>query len=242
MTVANDALRPNANPTTNPPRTIFIVEDDPKIAALLADYVRNAQFTARIFADGAAVVAAVRSEKPCALVLDLMLPVQDGMSICREIRQFSAVPILMLTARVDEADVLAGLDSGADDFVTKPFSPRQVIARIIALLRRAEGKVTTDPENPLYSIDEPAQRIAWRGHWLALSNSEFQILAVMMKHPGRIFSRNQLLDRLGERAMESADRAIDSHIKNIRRKIATIDSNTGCVGSVYGAGYRFEVE
>jgi two-component system, OmpR family, response regulator BaeR len=134
------------------------------------------------------------------------------------------------------------LDCGADDFVTKPFSPRQVIARIFALLRRAEGKLTTDSENALYSIDEAAQRIAWRGHWLMLSSTEFQILSVMMKHPGRIFSRNQLLDRLAERAMESADRAIDSHIKNIRRKIAAIDRDTGCVASAYGAGYRFELE
>ena len=229
-------------PTMTPERFVYIVEDEPKIAALLADFLSNAGFATRVFVDGRFVVDAVRSQPPAALILDLMLPVNDGMSLCRDIRRFSAVPVLMLTARVEEADILAGLACGADDFVTKPFSASQVVARITAMIRRAEGRVTSDPANVKYMIDEAGQRAAWRGHWLTLSTSEFQILSAMVKHPGRIFSRDQLLNLLGERAQESADRAIDSHIKNICRKLIAVDSDANCVASVYGAGYRFDVE
>ena len=219
-----------------PERFVYIVEDEPKIAALLADFLSNAGFATRVFVDGRFVVDAVRSQPPAALILDLMLPVNDVMSLCRDIRRFSAVPVLMLTARVEEADILAGLACGADDFVTKPFSASQVVARITAMIRRAEGRVTSDPANVKYMIDEAGQRAAWRGHWLTLSTSEFQILSAMVKHPGRIFSRDQLLNLLGERAQESADRAIDSHM------LIAVDSDANCVASVYGAGYRFDVE
>jgi two-component system, OmpR family, response regulator BaeR len=221
-------------------RTVFIVEDDAKIAALVADYLRSAGFVVRIFADGRDVVATVRSNPPDALILDLMLPASDGMTICAAIRKFSTVPILMLTARVEESDILAGLDCGADDYVTKPFSAKQVVARVMVLIRRSEGRVMADPAALLYWIDDEGQRAAWHGHWLPLSASEFHILAAMMKHPGRIFSRNQLLDQLGDRAEESGDRAVDSHIKNIRRKIAAVDREAKCIVSVYGAGYRFD--
>ena len=221
-------------------RTVFVVEDDLKIAALVADYLRSSGFQVRIFTDGRDVVATVRSNPPSAVILDLMLPASDGITICRAVRKFSAVPILMLTARVQECDILMGLDCGADDYVTKPFSAKQVVARITALIRRAEGRVTLDPTVQPYWVDDEGQRVAWRGHWLPLSASEFQILAVMMKHSGRIYSRNQLLDQLGERAEESGDRAIDSHIKNIRRKIAAVDPDATCVASVYGAGYRLD--
>jgi two-component system, OmpR family, response regulator BaeR len=221
-------------------RTVFVVEDDAKIAALIADYLRDAGFEVRTFSDGRDVVATVRTHPPDAVILDLMLPASDGMTICAAIRDFSAVPILMLTARVEERDILAGLGAGADDYVTKPFSARQIVARIEALIRRAEGRTMVDPLSKPYLVDEEGQRVAWHGHWLPLSPSEFHILAVMMKHPGHIFSRDQLLDHLGERAQESGDRAVDSHIKNIRRKIAAADSTAACVTSVYGAGYRFD--
>jgi two-component system response regulator BaeR len=219
---------------------VFIVEDEPKIAALLADFLRAAGFTSRHFPDGRFVVDAIRSAPPAAIILDLMLPVKDGMGLCREIRAFSTTPILMLTARADEEDVLAGLECGADEFVTKPFSARQVVARVSALVRRAEGRVSTDPASVRYRIDDDAQRIAWQGRWLALSTSEFLILRAMMRRPGRVFSRDQLLDQLGDRGQPSADRAIDSHIKNLRRKISAIDAEAHCIASVYGAGYRFD--
>lgn len=223
-------------------RTVFVVEDDAKIAALIADYLRDAGFAVRIFGDGRDVVAAVKTHPPDALILDLMLPASDGMSICTTVRKFSAVPILMLTARVEERDILAGLGAGADDYVTKPFSARQIVARIGALIRRAEGRTMADPLSRPYLVDDEGLRAAWHGHWLPLSHSEFMIIATMMKHPGRIFSRDQLLDQLGERAQESGDRAIDSHVKNVRRKIAAVDPKAKCVVSVYGAGYRFDAE
>ena len=221
-------------------RTVFIVEDDPKIALLLSDYLSNSDFETRIFGDGRDVVAEVKFNSPDAIILDLMLPASDGMTICKAIRKFSAVPILMLTARVEESDMLAGLDCGADDYVIKPFSPKQVVARIVALVRRSEGRVTNDISARRFWVDEGHQTAFWRGCALPLSTSEYQILAAMMKQPGRIFSRDQLLDKLGERAEGSGDRAIDSHMKNIRRKIGVIDPETRCVASVYGSGYRFD--
>ncbi|GGA43091.1 response regulator [Sphingomonas psychrolutea] len=221
-------------------RTVFVVEDDPKIAAVLADYLRAGGYGARVFPDGRAVVAAVRAEPPAAMILDLGLPGMDGMAICAAVRAFSAVPILMLTARVEQADRLAGLDGGADDYVCKPFEAREVMARVNAMIRRAEGRVTRDASALPWVIDEDGQRVAWRGTWLDLSPSEFCILAAMVRSPGRVFTRDQLLDRLGTRALDSGDRAIDSHMKNIRRKIARVEPDAACVASVYGVGYRFE--
>lgn len=222
-------------------RTVFVVEDDRKIAGVLVDYLRSAGYQVRLFPDGRTVVAAAREENPSAVVLDLTLPVGDGMTICAALREFSTVPILMLTARVELNDKLGGLAVGADDYVSKPFSAAEVVARVGALIRRSEGRLTRDPASVPFMIDADRQRIAWRGAWLDLSTFEFRILAAMMKHPGRVFSRDQLLDELGAPAQESGDRAIDTHIKNIRRKIAVVDPDATCVASVYGSGYRFEV-
>ena len=221
-------------------RVIFIVEDDQKIAAILSDYFTSAGHQPQIFPDGRSVVSSVRSCPPSAIILDLMLPASDGMTICRELRKFSAVPILMLTARTDEVDKLKGLTDGADDYVTKPFSAREVVTRANALIRRYEGRVTTDPAASKYLVDDAGKRIAWRGAWLKLSASEYNILSTMMQHAGRVFSRDQLLDKIGEQSLESGDRAIDSHIKNIRRKIEIVDPESSCIASVYGAGYRFD--
>ncbi len=221
-------------------RSIFIVEDDHKIAAILSDYFCSAGHHPQTFPDGRSVVSSVRSSPPSAVVLDLMLPASDGMTICRELRKFSAVPILMLTARTDEMDKLQGLTDGADDYVTKPFSAREVVTRVNALIRRYEGRVTSDPAASKYLVDSAGQRIAWQGTWLKLSISEYHILSAMMQNAGRVFSRDQLLDKIGEQSLSSGDRAIDSHIKNIRRKIAAVDPDAGCITSVYGAGYRFE--
>lgn len=221
-------------------RTIYIVEDDQKIASLLADYFTSAGHHPITFPDGRSVVSSVRSSPPSAIVLDLMLPASDGMTICRELRKFSAVPILMLTARTDEVDKLQGLTDGADDYVTKPFSTREVVTRVNSLIRRDEGRVTSDPSASKYKIDDAGKRIAWRGTWLKLSASEYNILSTMMQQAGRVFSRDQLLDHVGEQSLESGDRAIDSHIKNIRRKVTSVDAQAKCIVSVYGAGYRFD--
>lgn len=223
-------------------RSVFVVEDDRKISGILEDYLRSAGHEPRCFYDGRSVVDAVRSEEPAAVILDIMLPASDGLTICQKLREFSAVPVLMLTAKVEEIDKISGLAFGADDYVTKPFSAQEVIARVNAMIRRAEGRITNNPVGHLYMVDDDGQRVAWRGKWLDLSPSEFRILAAMMKQPGRVFSRDQLLDVLGDHALDSGDRAIDSHIKNIRRKIATVDAKAQCIASVYGSGYRFEPE
>jgi two-component system response regulator BaeR len=222
-------------------RVVFVVEDDRKIADVLRDYLIADGYAPRLFADGSGVLAALEEAPPAAMILDLMLPGMSGFAICERARAFSAVPILMLTARVDEIDRLKGLGIGADDYVSKPFSAREVMARVAALIRRAEGRVTSVvAEARPYAVDEAGRRIAWRGHWLALSPAEYAITAAMMQQPGRVFSRDQLLDRLGERADTSSDRAIDSHIKNIRKKFASVDAGAACIASVYGTGYRFE--
>jgi two-component system response regulator BaeR len=218
--------------------TVLVVEDDMKIAHLVADYLRDAGYEVEIFLDARSVVDRVRSDEPKAVILDVMLPAGDGMRLCSSLREFSAVPILMLTARVDERDVLYALEVGADDYVTKPFSPKQVVARINAMIRRSEGRLARTPSSAGFTVDADAMRIAWRGHWLDLSPYEFRILAAMARQPGRIFTRDQLLDLHGEQSLESGDRAVDSHIKNIRRKITAIDPDARCIASVYGAGYR----
>nr|MBP8146324.1 response regulator [Inhella sp.] len=170
-----------------PGRRVLVVEDDPRIAQLLLDYLRHDGHDARTLADGQLALAEIRHAAPDLLILDLMLPGLDGVSLCRAVRQFSAVPILMLTARVDELDRLLGLDSGADDYVCKPFSPREVMARVQALLRRAEGRVTTAVR--LWQVDESGLRIAWRGQWLVLTPLEFRMLRHLLNQPGRVFSR-----------------------------------------------------
>jgi two-component system response regulator BaeR len=225
----------------SPARSVFVVEDDAKISALLSDYLSHTGHIPRVFPDGRGVIDAVRNTPPAAILLDLMLPVIDGLTLCRALREFSTVPILMITARVDEIHRLKGLDTGADDYICKPFSAREVMARVNALIRRAEGRLTTDlAAGKSHAVDPDAQRVAWRGTWLDLSPSEFRLLATLMGQPGRIFSRDQLLDQLGDRSLDSSDRAIDSHVKNIRRKIATVDPQTACIASIYGVGYRFD--
>lgn len=221
-------------------RTVFVVEDDRKISGILEDYLRSAGHEPRCFFDGRSVVDSVRKDEPAAVILDIMLPASDGLTICQNLREFSAVPVLMLTAKVEEIDKISGLAFGADDYVTKPFSAQEVIARVNAMIRRAEGRITNNPAGHVYMVDDAGQRVAWHGEWLDMSPSEFRILAAMMKQPGRVFSRDQLLDALGEHALDSGDRAIDSHIKNIRRKITAVDAKTQCIASVYGSGYRFE--
>ena len=222
-------------------RTVFVVEDDAKIAGVLRDYLKSKGHEPRLFPDGLGAAAAVREDPPSVIILDLNLPGKDGMSICRELREFSPVPVLMLTARIEEKDRLSGLEDGADDYVCKPFSASEVMARVDAIIRRAEGRVTIDQAaSRPYAVDELKQRVAWRGEWLPLSPAGYLIASAMMKQPGRVFNRDQLLDRLGERSDLSSDRAIDSHIKNIRRKIGTVDATARCLASVYGVGYRFD--
>jgi two-component system response regulator BaeR len=213
---------------------IYIVEDEPELAALVADYVRAAGFVPTLFADGAEALAAIRANAPALIVLDLMLPGLDGLSLCREVRTFSTVPIVMVTARVEEIDRLLGLELGADDYLCKPFSPRELIARIKAVLRRSG--VTGSP----LAIDAAARRASVHGHLLDLTPTEFDLLAALVRRPGQVFSRAQLLALAHQDNLEVTDRAVDSHIKNLRRKIEAAAPGLEPIRSIYGLGYRFD--
>lgn len=224
----------------NDARRVLVVEDDPKIAALLVDYLKANAFDADHLSNGAEVVPHVHARAPSAIILDLMLPGLDGMEVCKALRRFSSVPILMLTARVEEIDRLLGLELGADDYVCKPFSPREVIARVKALVRRAEGRVAGESLVGGFVVDDATQRVRIGDRGLPLTPVEFRLLKVLISQPGRVFSRDQLLDSIHEDFRDVSDRAIDSHIKNIRRKIEAAAAGLDCIHSVYGVGYRFE--
>jgi two-component system response regulator BaeR len=172
-------------------------------------------------------------------VLDLMLPGLDGLAVCTAVRRVSTVPIIMVTARVDEIDRLLGLDTGADDYVCKPFSPREVVARIKALLRRSEGALAKSVP-AVFAVDEARQQINWRGQPLPLTPVEFRLMRQLMSHPGQVFARARLLDTLHEDQRDVSDRAIDSHIKNLRRKLEQAGTGEAGISSVYGVGYRFD--
>jgi two-component system response regulator BaeR len=224
----------------NHPSRILIVEDDVKIAALLADYFIAAGYHTDRIGDGRSAVEHIRGNPVDLVILDLMLPELDGLEVCKAVRQFSQVPIIMLTARVDEIDRLLGLELGADDYVCKPFSPREVLARAKAQLRRASGMVMRK-DGPAFSIDRGSMRVHIGGEPLPLTPVEFRLLAELIEHPGRVYSRQHLLDFAHDDQRAINDRTIDSHIKNIRRKIESHLPNVDCVQSVYGVGYRFEL-
>jgi two-component system response regulator BaeR len=217
---------------------IFVVEDEPRLASVLADYLRQAGYEPVCIADGREVVPRVREEAPDLLLLDLMLPGKDGIEICREIRSFSSLPIVMVTARVEEIDRLLGLELGADDYICKPFSPREVVARVRAVLRRAGGRQASPP--PGFSLDRERMKAALHGKDLDLTVVEFQLFCYLAEHPGRIFSRSALMDRIYPDQRVVSDRTIDSHVKKLRRKIEAAAPGEEWIHSVYGAGYKFE--
>ncbi len=222
---------------------IFIVEDDLKIAALLKDYLLAADYRVSHEANGRQALEQLRQSAPDLILLDLMLPELDGISICNEVRKFSEVPIIMLTARVEEVDRLLGLETGADDYVCKPFSPREVVARVKVHLRRSMASLATQAvETPSrFSIDKPQLRILIDAQPLNLTPVEYRLLAEFISHPERVFSRQQLLDFAHEDQRDINDRTVDTHIKNIRKKIQGKLPGNECLHSVYGVGYRFEL-
>lgn len=220
---------------------ILVVEDDARIADMLDNYLRAQGYETVVLANGLQVAPQVRRTAPDLVLLDLMLPGLDGLDVCRELRGFSSVPIIMVTARIDEIDRLVGLDSGADDYICKPFSPREVVARIKALLRRAEGRVGPGDSHG-FRVDESARRIAFQDQWLPLTPLEYRLLRKLLSRPGHVFSRNALLEGVHDEFRDTTDRAIDSHIKNLRRKIGKVRPQGSAIASVYGAGYRFDPE
>jgi two-component system response regulator BaeR len=226
---------------TTPQHTILIVEDDAKIADMLANYLRMQGFDCRVCGDGLQAVEQVRTLAPALVLLDLMLPGQDGIAVCTQLRQFSAVPIIMLTARVDEIDRLLGLETGADDYICKPFSPREVVARIRALLRRTHGVLASASMNaPSFRVLEDRHQIEWQGQPLPLTQVEFRLLRLLLSRPGQVFGRARLLDSLHEDLRDVSDRTIDSHIKNLRRKLEQAHTGEQTIASVYGVGYRLD--
>jgi two-component system response regulator BaeR len=216
---------------------VFIVEDEAELAALVADYARAAGYAPTVFGNGAEALAAIRAEAPDLVVLDLMLPGLDGLAVCRGLRTFCDVPVVMVTAQVEEIDRLLGLEAGADDYLCKPFSPRELMARIKAILRRT-GRA--GPARAI-TVDQAGRRISIHGQALELTPTEFHILAGMARRPGRVFSRAQLLDLACQDNLAVTDRAVDSHIKNLRRKLAAALPEAEAIHSIYGLGYRLDL-
>ncbi len=222
-------------------KTILVVEDELKIARLVRDYLEQAGYSVLSAPDGEAGLALWRSHGPDLVVLDLGLPGTDGFDIARAMRRESMVPIIMLTARTEETDKIVGLELGADDYVTKPFSPRELVARVRALLRRVDGGESASEMIRAgdVEIDVPKMRVTVGERTVDLTPTEFEILKTLAASPGRIFTRGQLLDVLHGISFESYERAIDAHIKNLRRKLEPVPGSPRYVLTVYGVGYRF---
>ena len=220
---------------------VLIVEDERKIAELLRDYLERDHYRTYCIEDGGAVDAWLDNNQPDIVLLDVMLPGKDGLTICRELRARSSVPIIMVTARVEEIDRLLGLELGADDYVCKPFSPREVVARVKALLRRVD-RVKTDPTAASrgLTIDEDKFSAAIDGHALNLTPIEFRLLALLASQPGRVFSRDQLMDRIYVDGRVVSDRTVDSHVKNLRHKVHEAVGSDDVIRSIYGVGYKLE--
>lgn len=223
---------------------ILIVEDEAKLATLLDEYLVASHYRTLQTANGLEVVPLVREHAPALILLDLMLPGRDGMDICRELRTFSSVPIIMMTARVEEIDRLLGLEAGADDYICKPYSPREVVARVKAILRR-RGPIEPAPA-PMQAaglvLDPVSMRASWNGMALELTQFEWKLLATLVTSPGRIFSRAQLVDKLYDDGRSVTDRTIDSHVRNLRRKLESAAPDAELIRSVYGVGYSYDVE
>jgi DNA-binding response OmpR family regulator len=223
------------------PKKILVVDDEPKIAEICQDYLKAAGYEVVTAMTGPDGLAAARREKPDLVVLDLMLPEMDGLDVCRALRRESDVPIIMLTARVEETDKLIGLEIGADDYITKPFSPRELVARVRVVLRRASGDPASDVIRAgEVSLDRARYEVNLPEKTIPLTPTEFEILATLMSQPGRIFSRAQLLNAAHGVAFESYERAIDSHIRNLRRKLESSDGRPNYIVTVHGVGYKFE--
>jgi len=220
---------------------ILIVEDEVKIASLLEDYLRANQYHTSTLSEGTEVVDWIRQNKPDLILLDLMLPGKDGMDICREIRHFSNLPIIMITARIEEIDRILGLEIGADDYICKPFSPREVVARVKVIFRRIDPTLNNIVDvSPSLLLDEEKYEARYQQVKLDLTPVEFRLLHALYDIPGKVFSRDQLMDFLYQDNRIVTDRTIDSHIKNLRKKLQAAGCENEIIHSVYGVGYRYE--
>ena len=224
--------------------TILIVEDEKKIADLLSDYFKQSSYQTHCIHHGDEVIDWLQANQPDLMLLDIMLPGKDGITLCKEIRNFSDIPIIMITARVDEIDRLLGLELGADDYICKPFSPREVVARAKAVLRRSQLRSETPSQliPPGLCLDESRLQMSYQQQTLEFTHVEYQLVKLLSSDPGRIYSRNQLMDAMYSDHRIVSDRTIDSHIKKIRKKMALLFPDIEFIHSVYGAGYKFEIE
>ena len=222
-------------------KQILVVDDEPRIADICRDYLERAGFKVTTASNGADALVIARNRQPDLVVLDLGLPKLDGLDVTKALRKYSNVPIIMLTARVDESDKLVGLELGADDYLTKPFSPRELVARVRAVFRRTDiGPGRTDVIRASnVSLDIPRMQARVDDRSIELTSTEFELLATMMRQPGRVFTRGQLLDAIRGEEVESFQRAIDAHVKNLRRKLEPDPREPRYVLTVYGVGYRF---
>lgn len=228
------------HPSGNQAKRVLVVEDEPRLAAVLCDYLAAANYEAISVADGLEVMDTFRRWQPDLVLLDLMLPGADGVDLCRELRAESDVPVIMVTARVSELDRLLGLEVGADDYVCKPFSPREVVARVGAVLRRYHAGEVASPRG--LQIDEEGFRAALHGHALELTPVEFRLLRTLAGAPGRVWSREQLMNHLYTDYRVVTDRTVDTHVKNLRRKLADAGAEGETITSIYGVGYRFDLQ
>ncbi|MCO7223309.1 response regulator [Pleionea sp. CnH1-48] len=216
--------------------TILVVEDEVDIASIVISYLQAAGYSTEHFSEGSGVVEWVKEHSPSLILLDLMLPGQDGMDICRAIRTFSDVPIIITTAKVEEIDRLIGLESGADDYVCKPYSPRELTARVKANLRRTDRQVSTSNQLVLNQDN----RVSYQANSVELTTVEYNLLKLLYSQPNRIFSRDQIIRSVYVDYREVSDRTVDSHIRNLRKKLKGLELDNELVRSIYGAGYKFE--
>jgi len=222
-------------------KQILVVDDEPRIAEICRDYLERAGFKVSVAGNGADALTLSRTKHPDLVVLDLGLPTMDGLDVMRALRKRSNVPIIILTARVEESDKLIGLELGADDYLTKPFSPKELVARVRAVFRRVDGGAEQSDvvRAADVTLDVPRMQARVEKRAIELTSTEFELLAMMMRQPGRVFTRGQLLDAVRGDDVESLDRVIDAHIKNLRRKLERDPAKPRYILTVYGVGYRF---
>ena len=220
--------------------TILIIEDEVKLAKVLIDYLDQSDYKTSHLVNGNEVTAWVKKNKPDLILLDLMLPGTNGKEICKEIRAFSKTPIIMVTAMIDEIDRLIGLELGADDYICKPFSPKEVVARVKAVLRRTNADYLNEFSENEFKVNHDAYSVQIKGKKLDLTPVEFRMLTMFIDHPGRVYNRDQILNTVFDDGRIVLDRTVDTHIKNLRQKLKDANPEKDYIRSIYGIGYSFE--